>query len=134
MEHRMEAEREPAIIDENAVVEFTTGACGYLAVALHDLTGWPIYAEYDPPPHDDYVAHMWVENPDGCAVDIGGIHSGAWATTKYSEPMPGKILQVDRATALGNADNDYMEWARDIVECNPDHFGVAVAPKHANAS
>ena len=112
-----------AVVDDHAIVEFTTGACGYLAVVLHDLTGWPLRVEYEHPPSEGDVAHIWVVNDDGKAVDINGVHSGSWAKTKYSGPIPGRISVISRAGALGREDPGYMEWAKELIEVNPGHFG-----------
>jgi hypothetical protein len=111
-----------ADIDEHAIVEFTTGACGYLAVVLHDLTGWQLWAEYEKEPHDGGIAHIWVLNDESRAVDINGVHEGHWAKTKYSDPKPGRIAMIDRASALERLDAEYSDWAAEIVAENPEHF------------
>jgi hypothetical protein len=115
-----------ADIDEHAIVEFTTGGCGYLAVVLHDLTGWQLWAEYEKAPHGGDIAHIWALNDDGFAVDINGVHEGRWAKTKYSDPEPGWIAMVDRAFVLERHDAEYSEWAAEIVAENPEHFGLPV--------
>lgn len=33
----------PGVLDGHALRAFTHGACGALAIALHDATGWPIF-------------------------------------------------------------------------------------------
>lgn len=112
-----------APVDEHAIVEFTTGACGYLAVALHDMTGWPVRAEYEHPPWDSDIAHIWVVNDDGFAVDINGVHGTSWAKTRYSSSVPGPISSIGREEALGKCDEDFQAWARELIADNPDHFG-----------
>ncbi len=112
-----------AVVDEHAIIEFTTGACGYLAVVLHDMTGWPLRVEFEHPPHGADIAHIWVLNDDGLAVDINGVHATAWAKTKYSEDKPGQMQPIDREEALGLADEDFLSWARELIADNPEHFG-----------
>jgi hypothetical protein len=122
-------------IDDHAIVEFTTGACGYLAVALHDLTGWSIFAEYEHPPYTEDIAHIWVVNEDGLAVDVNGVHSTAWAKTKYSGKKPGRIAAISRSEALGTPnqkDQEYSDWALELIQANESHFGnpsVQMSPK-----
>jgi hypothetical protein len=111
-----------APIDEFTVTEFTTGACGYLAAALHRATGWPIVAEFDGPLADD-VAHIWVENECGFAVDINGIHKGSWARTKYSGIEPGRIEKIPLTMADG-PDTGFVSWAEHLVRHNQDYFGI----------
>lgn len=60
---------------------YTADRCGYLAVALHQRTGWPLvvfadgYDHDDPPPHPGWV-HAGVLTPDGRFLDIDG--PGDW--------------------------------------------------------
>jgi hypothetical protein len=110
-----------ADIDAHAITEFTTGACGYLAVALHDVTGWSIMAELE---RDDEIAHIWVVNDHGDAVDINGVHDGGWAATKYSGAAPGRIASLPREEAIGPARPDFVEWAEALVRDNVEHFGL----------
>lgn len=60
------------VIDDNARHAFTHGACGALAVAIHDTTGWPIIAVGK---CDGLDMHYAVRRPDGLLVDIEGAHS-----------------------------------------------------------
>jgi hypothetical protein len=125
-------EGEIIAIDENAVVEFTTAGCGYLAVALHDITGWPLYAEYEIHRPDD-VTHIWVLNDEGLAVDINGVHGNRWARTKYSGVEPGPISPVGRAEAIGS-DDDFLAWARELITAFPEHFGLPTCTPRVTTS
>jgi hypothetical protein len=125
---------EHAAVDEYAIVEFTCGACGYLAAVLHDITGWPIFAEYEKHPYEGDIAHIWVVDPSGRAVDINGIHQGDRARTRYSDPDPGRIAPISRADAVGNTDEGYQKWARDIVGSNPAYFGLPIPTPERAAS
>ncbi|WP_038129373.1 hypothetical protein [Vibrio fluvialis] len=108
-----------ADLDDNARTEFVCGGCYYLAVTIHKLTGYPIYAEID---GDDFI-HCWVTDPDGNAIDINGIHNGNWAKTPYSSATPkGSILKYHALDTLDNT--DLLEWARDLVLSHPSHFNL----------
>jgi hypothetical protein len=114
-------------IDRFVKLEFTTGACGYFAAALHDRTGWPIMAEYDHD-HPDEVAHVFVLNPDGKAVDIRGIHDGDWAETDFSDPTrgPGPIHPMSREeAATDDGVGGYLEWANTILDYFPERYGIS---------
>jgi hypothetical protein len=50
---------------------YTHGGCGYFALALHRITGWPMVV-YDP--YLETYAHMGVRNPDGAVWDARGRH------------------------------------------------------------
>lgn len=56
---------------------YTADRCGYLAVALHERTGWPLvvfadgYDHDSPPPHPGWV-HAGVLAPDGRFLDVNG--------------------------------------------------------------
>lgn len=70
----------PGVIDEYAKRAFLYGACGGLAIALHDHTGWPIVAITDQ--HNIFgdkagggsALHWTVRHPDGQLLDIRGLH------------------------------------------------------------
>lgn len=60
-----------------AIVDtFTTGQCHTFALAMHDLTGWPMLmlaedADWSPDTWG-YWAHVVVRTPDGGYIDIKG--------------------------------------------------------------
>lgn len=74
--------------DEEVRYTFSTGQCHSLALALHTLTGWPLFVLCDPcydgddcpeaPEHvacrqpDGDGAHVVVKDPSGRFVDIAG--------------------------------------------------------------
>jgi hypothetical protein len=68
----------PGVIDNAARHAFKYGACGALAIALHDATGWPIVAVTDAENvHDGQAGggsamHWAVRRPDGKIIDIIG--------------------------------------------------------------
>lgn len=118
-------------IDNFVRTEFTVGGCGYLALAIHEKTGWPIVAETS----DGEIEHVWCLNPGGMAVDINGIHPDGFALTKYhdsvwggnaDQSLRGNVVPVDsKVLASENSDIDMMTWARQLVELFPHHFGVS---------
>ncbi|MFE4915774.1 hypothetical protein ACFRCX_30180 [Streptomyces sp. NPDC056652] len=60
----------PGLIDQHACHAFLYGACGGLAIALHDTTGWPIVTVLA---NDGIELHYMVRNPaTGHLVDITG--------------------------------------------------------------
>lgn len=105
-------------LDEFVRTEFTCGGCGYLALALHDLTGWPIRAFGDD--------HIWVINPQGRAVDINGVHPEDYALTQWDDGVaPGQAQDIDPETLRSELqDSGMLKWAREIIEHFPEHFGL----------
>ena len=70
----------PGVIDGSAARIFRYGACGALAIAIHDATGWPIVAITDAHNVENGRAgggsalHWTVRRPDGKLIDIDGAH------------------------------------------------------------
>lgn len=62
----------PAALTPAAIEAFTRGACGGLAIALHDATGWPLIEVGH---CDGLPLHFMVRHPDGHLVDIRGRHT-----------------------------------------------------------
>jgi len=128
-------------IDDFVRSEFTTGYCTWLAFAIHERTGWPILGELD---GDGWHMHVWVRNPDGRAVDINGIHPTDFARTKYNDPRwlekhgmlhelreDGTVEDItDRVFDFYSKPCPELDWARQIVDGFPEHFGLpAPTPK-----
>jgi len=111
------------VLDEFTLSEFNCGACGDLAAVLHDMTGWPLRAEYDAAGD---VAHIWVVNEAGQAVDINGVHAHDRAISPFSPARPGKIKDIarDEATADNRHSTEYREWAHSLITRHPERFGV----------
>lgn len=56
--------------------KYSYGGCIWMALALHDRYGWPIYAQIeDDGTPDQYVAHAYVRHPNGTEVDVLGPQS-----------------------------------------------------------
>lgn len=108
-----------ADLDDHARSEFVCGGCYYLAVALHQITGFPIFAEID---GSEFI-HCWVMNPDGNAIDVNGIHKGNWAKTPYSQDLPSGVVQ-EYHDEDELADDEMFEWAKDLVFSHPEYFNL----------
>jgi hypothetical protein len=122
-------------LDNYTVSEFTCGGCGAFATALHDRTGWRIMAEYEPGP-EVWIAHVWVVNPDGRAVDIQGIHDDEWAPTCFSGDAPaGRVVAItrDEAADKDEGPGSHFEWACEILDAWPERFSLP-APQGAQAT
>lgn len=105
-------------IDSFVKTEFTCGGCFALAVAINDVTGWPI--------HGIENSHYYVINNDGKAVDIYGIRPTDKAPTKYDmnrTPEFETIICV-KTFDRKEIDIDYYEWASLLVKSFPNHFGI----------
>jgi hypothetical protein len=105
-------------IDDFVRVEFNTGGCYELAVALNAKTGWPVYGRYDK--HGD-LDHAWVVAPGNRAVDVNGIHDGPVAITPY-DTIPVKGKPLPKGSEGINA--EMLEWANQLIQHFPDYFGV----------
>lgn len=133
-------------IDSFVRSTFSTGGCGYLALVLHEKTGWPIYAEIDVPEaewheHGGGIDHIWVVNHSYQAVDINGVHPEEFAQSKYNDPdwgpnkeaphlnprigKRGDVVQLSHDYLLTSCrDAELLKWAEDLVELFPQHFGL----------
>lgn len=97
-------------ISEEAEATFLGGSCGSLALAIHNVTGWPARASQN---------HVWVVNPNGNAVDIRGVHEGPDAH------LPGDEGMEAHPYKLSDRDRDFAyDEAREIVANNPEYFGI----------
>lgn len=97
-------------ISEDAEATFLGGSCGSLALAIHNVTGWPARASQN---------HVWVVNPEGNAVDVRGVHEGPDAH------LPGDEGMETHPYKLSDRDRDFAyDEAREIVANNPEYFGI----------
>lgn len=112
--------------DGHARFAFTCGLCCIFAAALHDVTGWRIVAEFENGGVD--VAHAWVLDGEGRAVDVNGVHGSGRARTPYSGIASGPLRSLGRDECLcidGKLDEDYL-WATEVIRAWPDLYGVAI--------
>ena len=59
-------------IDRNAIRAFTEGQCHALALAVHELTRWPVMGILDSDRDKDSPSHCVMLRPDGELLDING--------------------------------------------------------------
>jgi hypothetical protein len=62
----------PVFYDESTITDqvmFTHGSCLVLAVEVHNLTGWPVYAFME---SGEFDTHAFVQMPNGHYLDIDG--------------------------------------------------------------
>ncbi|MDW9478973.1 hypothetical protein GOB57_09795 [Sinorhizobium meliloti] len=121
-----------AALDEFTITEFNCGACGDFAAALHDLTGWPIKAEFHP---NGDIEHVWVVNPEGRAVDVNGIHQDDMPVTPYSAPVRARTAWLPRNEASSNSRfaEQNRKWAKALLNRYPEMFGLAGCKPAASA-
>lgn len=113
-----------AVLDAITITEFNCGACGDFAAVLHDLTGWPIKAEFHP---KGDIEHVWVVNPDGRAVDVNGVHQDDLAVTPYSTPARERTAWISRneASSESRFAVQNRQWAKALLDRYPEMFGLA---------
>lgn len=98
-------------IPERAYHEFKHGACMSLAIAIHDATGWPIYAVTDA--HNVYdgragggsAMHWVVAHPSGKFLDIEGLHTKDELEDEYQY-----YADDEEAVVALSSRTDAMEW------------------------
>lgn len=61
------------VVNEFVVHIFKSGQCHSLALALHDILGWPIMGMYSHYGGDRHTSHYMVRCPSGCIGDVEGI-------------------------------------------------------------
>lgn len=127
----------PTVLDEFTVTEFIAGNCAYLAAAIHEITGWDIFEEYelkDDFTFDEYDnIHCWVRNINGNAVDILGEHKGNWAATRLTQSHIKRVIVDANSVKYPFYKNELtsptkkgseLSWARDIINKYPAYFGI----------
>lgn len=101
------------------------GACGALAIAVHDATGWPIVAITDSHNVFDGMAgggsalHWTVEHPSGKLLDIEGLHDSEDLVSEYEGDADDGMAAAGRSTRA-----DVVEW---YVECQGEPVPIDLA-------
>lgn len=101
----------PGVLDGYAIRAFSYGACGGLAIALHDATGWPIIAITDAHNVHDGKAgggsamHWTVRHPSGKLLDVDGLHDPEDLVDAYE----GEADDGEAAWGLSSR-ADAVEW------------------------
>jgi len=120
----------PGVIDGYAKRAFKYGACGALAIVLHEATGWPIVAitdahnVYDGEAGGGSAMHWAVQRPDGLLVDIDGAHEPEELVEQYAgeaddgEAAAGRSTRADAWEWYGEAQGEPipLALARTFVE------------------
>jgi len=87
------------LIDGEAISLFSWGYCGYLALALHELTGHPLALFTNPQRSLErgWSGHAAVMLPDGSFLDIEGVATAAEINRRYGfkEPVEPTIPELD---------------------------------------
>ena len=79
------------VIDITAQKVFTRGHCHSLALALHELTKWPIYGVDI---SDGTPGHFVVKTPKGKFLDIEGLHTAdTWHNINKNSTRPSTIFK-----------------------------------------
>lgn len=94
----------PGVLDDRAHEAFTCGQCHAFALALHQITGWPLYLLcHDASDPIESWTHVVVRRLDGAFIDIDGecwdlpVNWGAVAvptnkSTVYR--LPGRVVPI----------------------------------------
>jgi hypothetical protein len=120
-------------IDQSTTNDFTMGWCDAFALALHEMTGWPVRwalcgneeDEEDEDSPRDALDHAWCERPDGTVVDIRGVFpNGSHMVTRKNyvsvsvfSPLIDEYYR-SVASRLG-----YLR-ALEAIRCYPSFFGI----------
>jgi hypothetical protein len=115
----------PGVLDGSALHAFKTGACGALAIALHEVTGWPIVAITDS--HNVHngkagggsALHWAVKRPDGKIVDVDGAHSPEDLVAEYHDDADEGLAAIGVSSRA-----DVVEW---YVESQGEPIPVKLA-------
>ena len=121
----------PGVLDGYASRAFKHGACGALAIAIHDATGWPIVAITDA--HNVHggragggsAMHWTVMRPDGKLVDVNGAHDPDDMVEEYNAEAD------DETAAMGVSTRaDAVEW---YVEAQGEPIPLTLAATFVDA-
>lgn len=105
--------------DADDVAEWTCGECHCFAIALHDLTQWPILAVVDSPYYDPGVCHFVVEHPSGALVDAAGVRPRRDFFVDYA---PDELVHMTPRVIRREAPNLHMEPVEDEVIAEAREF------------
>lgn len=115
----------PGVMDNYAKNAFKYGACGALAIAIHDVTGWPIVAITDH--HNVYqgkagggsALHWTVQAPNEKLIDIDGAHDQDELLEEYHPEA-----DDEQADCGLSSREDAIEW---YVECQGEPIPISLA-------
>lgn len=122
----------PGVLDNYALRAFKYGACGAMAIALHDATGWPVVAITDS--HNVFedgmagggsALHWTVRRPDGMLIDVDGAHTAESLVEEYE----GEADDGEAAAGISTRE-DVVEW---YINCQGEPVAVALAATFVDA-
>ena len=91
---------------------FSYGRCMWLALAIHDCTGWPLEVLMD---EGGWIEHAWVRMPDGKSLDVAGIGGAEDFIVD-----PNLVCPVSRQQLIdlagGQVDVHALERAREVIK------------------
>lgn len=121
----------PGVLDGYAMSAFKRGACGALAIALHDATGWPVVAitdahnVFDGKAGGGSALHWAVLRPDGKVVDVDGAHDPEDLVEEYHAEADDEEAAMGRSTRA-----DVVEW---YIEAQGEPVPVTLAATFVEA-
>jgi hypothetical protein len=121
----------PGVLDGYALRAFKYGACGALALALHDARGWPLIAVTDAHNvHDGHAGggssmHYMVRHPNGKLLDVDGFHDDSDIIEDYE----GEADNGEAAIGIAHR-MDVREW---YVEAQGEPIPVTLAASFVDA-
>lgn len=122
----------PGVLDGYALRAFKYGACGALAIAIHDATGWPIVAITDH--HNVFedgtagggsALHWTVRRPDKKLIDVDGAHDQDDLVEQYHDEADDHQAAAGRSTRA-----DVVEW---YIENQGEPIPVSLAGTFVDA-
>lgn len=115
----------PGVVDDHARELFLYAQCQMLALALHEMTGWPLWVAEQRLRSGTWAwAHVAVQTPAGLWLDIEGLRDGREVTGWLScWGLPVRLRLLDSAgewhSMLGRpASTPATWWRSQIVDDN----------------
>lgn len=113
-------------IPEAVSTEYSYGKCMWLALALHEQYGWPIWGQFDVlPDGQEYIAHAYVVMPDGREVDILGPQN---EVDLFSAGSPRQICS-ESIRALADSESELTAALREANEVMRKYVSPSLAVK-----
>ena len=120
---------------------YMSEACPHFAIALNQLTGWRLYmlvdeANYETWGDEEYptIAHVFVERPDGIAVDVKGPRTTDEIKDDFydlEEPRIERVGLEELRSMMGDHRPLYacsvseLNRAKRLIQSRPRFYGVS---------
>jgi hypothetical protein len=98
---------EPGVLDERARAAFLHGQCHALALAVHEVTGWPIVGAED---ESLDICHFLVRVPDGRLLDITGARTLAERQLEDMGWCPDEEYLVEQEAQWVRRIGSFADW------------------------